>query len=91
MVAVAYSAPGPRLGSQAAAGPLLGLGPRALRRSREEVAVLRRKDADGCRRGWRPNLAGNPGHVDAARAASGRRLCIGIGPGLGVGSLYVVC
>lgn len=89
VAATACPPPGPGAGSRAAAGPLLGLGLRPLRRGREEVAVLCPQDSDGCRRGWRPGPAGNPGRVDAAPAGAGRRQRIRTGPGVGVSSPYL--
>lgn len=87
---VARPRAGPEPGSGEAAGPLLGLGLGPLRRGWEEVAILRPQASDGCRRGWRPSPAGNPGGAEAAPAGPGRRQRIRIGSGLGVFSLYFV-
>lgn len=87
MAAVTRSPPGPGPGSRPAAGPLLGLGPRPVRRGREEVAVLSPRASDGCRQVWRPSPAGNPGRADAALAGPGRRQRVRTGPELGVSSL----
>lgn len=90
MAAVARSPPGPGPRPRLAAGPLLGLGPRPLRRGREEVAIRSPQASDGCRQVWRPSPAGNPGRAEAALAGRGSRQRVRTGPELGVSSLVFV-